>query len=80
MPLSKDVEMKELAKMTDGYTGADIENLIREAGMMAIREGTKRVMMRHFEHSFNAVFPSIKKEDVESVKKFKSSPIGAMYR
>jgi len=80
VPLSKDVELKELARMSDGYTGADVENLVREAGMMAIREGTKKVMMRHFEHSFQAVFPSIKKEDVESVKKFKSSPIGAMYR
>jgi len=80
MPLSKDVDLKELAKMSEGYTGADIENLTREAGMLAIRENAKKVMMKHFENSFNAVFPSIKKEDVESVKKFKSSPIGAMYR
>jgi len=80
MPLSKDVDLKELARMSDGYTGADIENLTREAGMLAIRENAKKVMMKHFEHAFNAVFPSIKKEDVESVKKFKSSPIGAMYR
>jgi len=80
MPLNKDVDLKELAKITEGYTGADIENLVREAGMAAIREGAKTVTMKHFEQSFKAVFPSIKKDDVESVKKFKSSPIGAMYR
>ncbi|MFH1222177.1 MAG: CDC48 family AAA ATPase [Candidatus Micrarchaeota archaeon] len=80
MPLAKDVDLKSLAKMTEGYTGADIENLVREAGMAAIREKGKTVATRHFEQSFKAIFPSIKKDDVESVKKFKTSPIGAMYR
>ncbi|MEM4720260.1 MAG: AAA family ATPase, partial [Candidatus Bilamarchaeaceae archaeon] len=80
MPLAKEVDLKELAKLTEGYTGADIENLVREAGMAAIRENAKNVSMRHFEQSFKAIFPSIKKDDVESVKKFKNSPVGAMYR
>jgi len=80
MPLSKDVDLKEIARMCEGYTGADIENLTREAGMLAIRENAKRINMKHFEHSFSAVFPSVKKDDVESVKKFKNSAIGAMYR
>ncbi|MEM2908837.1 MAG: CDC48 family AAA ATPase [Candidatus Bilamarchaeaceae archaeon] len=80
MPLSKNIDFVELAKITEGYTGADIENLVREAGMAAIREGAKTITMKHFEESFKAIFPSIKKEDVESVKRFKTSPIGAMYR
>jgi transitional endoplasmic reticulum ATPase len=71
--MEKDVNLKDLAKLTNGYTGADIENLVREAGMAAIREGVKRVSMRHFELSFKAIIPSIKKEDVESVKKFKTT-------
>jgi len=48
--------------------------------MAAIRDGAKAVSTKHFEQSFKAVFPSIKKDDMESVKKFKNSPIGAMYR
>ncbi|MFH1785681.1 MAG: CDC48 family AAA ATPase [Candidatus Micrarchaeota archaeon] len=79
MPLDKDVSLKDLAKLTDGYTGADVENLTREAGMVAIREGTKKVAARHFEHSFKTIFPSIKKEDIESVQKFKTSAT-TMYR
>ncbi|HSB46375.1 MAG TPA: CDC48 family AAA ATPase [Candidatus Bilamarchaeum sp.] len=79
MPLDKEVSLKELSKITEGYTGADIDNLVREAGMVAIREGAKRVMPRHFEVSFKAIVPSIKKEDVESVQRFKSTA-ATMYR
>jgi transitional endoplasmic reticulum ATPase len=42
MPLSKPVDLKELSHKTDGYTGADIENLCREAGMEAIRRLTPK--------------------------------------
>jgi transitional endoplasmic reticulum ATPase len=79
MPLDKEVSLKDLAKITEGYTGADIDNLVREAGMVAIREGAKKVMPRHFEVSFKAIVPSIKKEDVESVQRFKSTA-ATMYR
>ena len=79
MPLDKDVDLKELAKLTEGYTGADIDNLVREAGMTAIREGTKKVVAKHFELSFKSIVPGIKKEDLESVKKFKTTA-ATMYR
>jgi transitional endoplasmic reticulum ATPase len=73
MPLDKDVNLNELSKLTEGYTGADIDNLVREAGMAAIREGSRKVGIKHFELSFKSMVPSIKKEDVESVKKFKAT-------
>lgn len=38
MPLSKDVSLESLAEKTEGYVGADLENLCREAGMMAYRD------------------------------------------
>ncbi|MGB9635491.1 MAG: CDC48 family AAA ATPase, partial [Candidatus Micrarchaeia archaeon] len=38
MPLAKDVNLKKLATMTEGYTGADIEGVCKEAGMILIRE------------------------------------------
>ena len=57
MPLEKDVILKDLSKNTDGYTGADIENLVREAGMAAIREGAKKVAIKHFEASFKSIVP-----------------------
>ncbi|ENN96387.1 cell division protein CDC48 [Methanocaldococcus villosus KIN24-T80] len=36
--LAEDVDLEELAKKTDGYTGADIEAICREAAMLAVRE------------------------------------------
>jgi len=79
MPLDKDVSLKDLSKMTEGYTGADIDNLVREAGMAAIRDGAKKVTSRHFEVSFKSIVPGIKKEDLESVQKFKMTA-ATMYR
>ncbi len=79
MPLDKEVSLKDLSRLTEGYTGADIDNLVREAGMAAIRDGAKKVSPRHFELSFKAIVPSVKKEDVESVQKFKTAA-ATMYR
>ncbi len=38
MPLARDVDLEEYAKKTDGWSGADLEFLCREAGMNALRE------------------------------------------
>ncbi|ASJ12945.1 CDC48 family AAA ATPase [Thermococcus thioreducens] len=37
VPLAKDVNLRELAKKTEGYSGADIEALVREAALLAMR-------------------------------------------
>ncbi|MDW7730983.1 MAG: AAA family ATPase, partial [Methanolobus sp.] len=37
-PLADDVDIRELSEMTDGYVGADIEAICREASMLALRE------------------------------------------
>lgn len=79
MPLEKSVDIRDLAKITQGYTGADLENLCREAGMLAIREGIKKVTNEHFMVAVKNIRPTITKDDVESLQKFKSESI-AMYR
>lgn len=78
MPLDG-VDLKNIAEQTEGYTGADLENLVREAGMIAIREGAKKVTSSHFEKALKAIIPSVKKDDMESVRKFKAYA-QAMYR
>ena len=80
MPLDKEISLRDLSRLTEGYTGADIDNLVREAGMAAIRAGAKKVMPKHFEISFKSIVPSIKKEDMESVQKFKTASAATMYR
>ncbi|MGB9784427.1 MAG: CDC48 family AAA ATPase [Fervidicoccaceae archaeon] len=67
MPLAKDVDLYKLAEITEGYTGADIEALVREAGLRALREdiNAREIMMRHFEDALQIVKPSINKQMVE---------------
>ena len=60
MPL-KNVDVSELAEKTEGYTGADIEAVCREAAMLALREdlASKEVTMNHFEGALDKVGPSV---------------------
>jgi transitional endoplasmic reticulum ATPase len=71
MPL-KDVNLKELAKKTEGYSGADLEALCREAAMNALRENikAKEVKMKHFEEAMKKITPSLTKEMIEYYQKF----------
>ena len=95
MPTGKDVDIKELAKRTDGYTGADIENLCREAGMEAIRRLTpkvkngewnslgadeSKVLGADFESASKRIKPSFAKADIERIKKFAKDHGDTMYR
>jgi transitional endoplasmic reticulum ATPase len=51
MPLAKDVDLDAFAGRTDKFTGADLEDLVRRAGLAALRESlkSKRVTKAHFE-------------------------------
>ena len=69
MPLADDVDLWELARRTEFYTGADIENVVREAGLEAIKEGSDRVRMAHFERALSRIMPSL---DEETVKYYES--------
>jgi len=64
MPLEEDVSIVEIAKEIEGYTGADIEGLCREAAMTALRESkkAKRVSMRHFGEARKVVHASMDAE------------------
>ncbi|MHA1535549.1 MAG: CDC48 family AAA ATPase [Promethearchaeota archaeon] len=68
MPLNEDVSLKNLGLMTEGYSGADIENLCREAGMQAIREKMEDfdfVELKHFEAALTKVGSTLQKETID---------------
>ncbi len=67
MPLHDDVDLEELANMTEGYSGADIEGLCREAAMAAVRDDwkAKPIRMEHFKKAMEEVRPSIASEDIK---------------
>ena len=66
MPL-EGVDIEELAVELEGYTGADIEGLCREAAMIALRENrkAKKVSMAHFQEATKAVHPSVDEETMK---------------
>lgn len=51
VPLSEDVNVEKLAKATPGLVGADLENLVNEACLLAARFGNKKVSMIDFEEA-----------------------------
>ncbi len=72
MPLSKDVLLDELARKAQGYSGADIEAICREAAMNALREDVDatEVSRRDFDEAMERVGPSIAPEDDAWYQKF----------
>ncbi|WP_123620272.1 CDC48 family AAA ATPase [Halorubrum sp. CSM-61] len=78
-PLADDVDLDAIARKTEGYVGADIEAVAREASMNASREfigsvsreevgesvGNVRVTMQHFEDALDEVNPSVTPETRE---------------
>jgi transitional endoplasmic reticulum ATPase len=77
LPLSEDVNLEELARRTEGYTGADIAAICKEASMLALREvysksgslQVTKVEMRHFLEALNKIPPSLSRTDIEMYDK-----------
>ena len=71
----RDNFLKELSGKTEGYTGADIESLSREAALLSLRESieSKFVTKKHFEEALKKVKPSITKSTIDVYKKIEDS-------
>ncbi|MHA2088558.1 MAG: CDC48 family AAA ATPase, partial [Promethearchaeota archaeon] len=68
MPLAEDVSLKNIAQNTVGYSGADLENVCREAGMEAIREkmeDLEKIENKHFEFALDKIKSTLPKEIVD---------------
>jgi transitional endoplasmic reticulum ATPase len=64
MPLAGDVDLQHLADETRGYTGADLEDLVRRAGLQALRRDLQaaQVEMRFFEEALKETRASVTPE------------------
>jgi len=68
-PLGPDVQLSELAKITPGFTGADLENLLNEAALLAARENKKQITMKEVKEAvFKVVVGPEKKSRVMNEK------------
>ena len=82
MPLAKDVDLDDFAQRTDRYSGADLEDLVRRAGLFALRDDgadAKEVGMSHFEKALEAsratVTPEMETEYQAMEKKLKQAAL-----
>ena len=71
MPL-KDVNLKKIAKMTENFSGADLEALCREAALIALRKNKKAnaVKMEHFMKALKSMKNSLDENIIKFYKKF----------
>lgn len=71
-PLAPDVKLKTIAKTTAGFTGADLENLLNEAALLAARKNKKAISMKEIEEAtIKVVVGAEKKSKVMSEKEKK---------
>ena len=71
MPLAEDVDLAKLAAMTEGYSGADLESLCREAGLAALRRSpdAELVTWADFQEALKIVKPSINPQMLKEYEK-----------
>ncbi len=68
-PLGPDVNLATIAKSTSGFTGADLENLLNEAALLAVRHGKKAITQEEIEEAtIKVVMGAEKKSHIVSDK------------
>ena len=60
-PLSEDVDVKRIARLTSGLAGADIENVLNEAALLAARDGRYKITMIDIQEGLNKALMGPKK-------------------
>ncbi|PHT33655.1 Cell division control protein 48 -like protein B [Capsicum baccatum] len=72
MKLSNDVNLRQIAEDTELFTGAELEGLCREAGIVALRENISATVVcdRHFQTVKNSLKPALSEEEVASYSSF----------
>jgi cell division protease FtsH len=63
-PLADDVSLTDLARGTPGFTGADLENLVNEAALLAARLGKEKVEMADLEQAKDKVLMGVERKSM----------------
>lgn len=61
-PLNKDVKLEALSRYTTGFTGADLENLLNEAALIAARRNRKDISMSEIDEAFDRIIVGTQKK------------------
>jgi cell division protease FtsH len=62
VPLGPDVDLERLAKITPGFSGADLANIVNEAALMAVRAGKTTVTMEDFDLAIERVVAGLQRD------------------
>ncbi|MCJ8190975.1 CDC48 family AAA ATPase [Sphingomicrobium aestuariivivum] len=75
MPLGPDVDLDDLAQRTDRFTGADLEDLVRRAGLIAMRRDMERaeVCKEDFEKALEETKPSVTAKMLKQYERIRSN-------
>ncbi|CAI0374839.1 unnamed protein product [Linum tenue] len=80
MAIDDDVDLRTIAENTELFTGAELEGLCREAGIVALRENisTGVVCNHHFQTALSSLKPALTRADIEEYSSFMkmASPLG----
>jgi transitional endoplasmic reticulum ATPase len=76
----RDAIIGTIADRTEGYVGADLEGLCREAGIFAMRERANAVTLRHFEQSLEKIHPTMNERLRESYSRIRQHFKGGLPR
>ena len=75
MPLAKDVDLEDLARRTERFTGADLEDLVRRAGLTALRRDMKEALVTRadFETALDETRASVTEEMLTEYEKIRAT-------
>lgn len=76
MEIGNDVDLWQIAEETELFTGAELEGLCREAGIVALREDICATMVRnrHFQTVKASLKPALTKAEIDSYASFMKNP------
>jgi ATP-dependent 26S proteasome regulatory subunit len=63
--LEANVDLEVIASKTEGYTGADLQAVIRKAGLLSLKMNLTKINQQNIESALNFVSPSITTESME---------------
>ena len=63
-PIANDIDLKAIAQQTAGFTGADLENLLNEAALLAVRKGQEQITQKEIEEAVDKIIAGPEKKSL----------------
>jgi cell division protease FtsH len=63
-PIADDIDLKAIAQQTAGFTGADLENLLNEAALLAVRKGHEQITQKEIEEAVDKIIAGPEKKSL----------------